>query len=151
MGAVAGRFFEAEFEAHHEVDPGAWVLLQRVEHRGGAGAVDGVVFENLVDLLLFVAGALDDYFGEAGEDDDVGGGDGSGETGGEGKRHGETVGEADDDVANGFGGFEVSFDVGIVGVRVGRVGRFLHGGSVVQPAYCWVSINRRPNHPDRKF
>ena len=91
------------------------------------------------------------YFGEAGEDDDVGGGDGSGETGGEGKRHGETAGEADDDVANGFGGFEVSFDVGIVGVRVGRVGRFLHGGSVVQPAYCWVSINRRPSHPDRKF
>ena len=55
--------------------------------------------------------------GQAGEDDDVGGGDGSGEAGGEGEGDGETVGEADDDVADGLGGLEVAFDVGIVGVR----------------------------------
>ena len=49
--------------------------------------------------------------GEAGEDDDVRGGDGSGESGGEGEGDGEAVGEADDDVADGFGGLEVAFDV----------------------------------------
>ncbi len=65
----------------------------------------------------------------------MGGGDGSREAGGESKRNGEAVGEADDDVADGFGGLEVSFDVGIVGVRVGRMGCILHGGSVVQAAH----------------
>ena len=166
MGAIGGGLFEAELEAHHEVDPGGGVLLERVENRGGAGAVDGVLLEDLVDLFFFVAGAFDDLalfaqafggvvlgvaaggeiaakahgdgagsdLGKAGEDDDVGGGDGSGESGGEGEGNGEAVGEADDDVANGLGGLEVSFDVGIVGV--GRVGYILHGGSVVQAAGC---------------
>jgi hypothetical protein len=162
MGAIGCGFFEAEFEAHHEVDPGGGVLFKGVEDGGGAGAVYGVLLEDLVDLFFFVAGALNDLalfaltfgdvvlgvaaggkvateahsdgaggdFGEAGEDDDVGGGDGSGEAGGEGEGDGEAVGEADDDVAYGFGGFEVSFDVGVVGVR--GASYIMHGGSVSQ-------------------
>ena len=47
----------------------------------------------------------------------MGGGDGSGEAGGESEGNGEPVGEADDDVADGFGGLEVSFNVGVVSVR----------------------------------
>ena len=149
MGAVGGGLFEAEFEAHHEVDPGGGILFERGEDGSGAGAVDGVLLEDLVDLFFFVVGAFDDLalfalalgdvvlgvaaggevaaeahgdgaggdLGEAGEDDDVRGGDGSGETGGEGEGDGEAVGEADDDVANGFGGLEVTFDVWVEGVR----------------------------------
>ncbi len=37
VGAVGGGFFEAEFEAHHEVDPGGGVLFERCED--GIGAV----------------------------------------------------------------------------------------------------------------
>ena len=56
----------------------------------------------------------------------MGGGDGSGEAGGEGEWDGEAVGEADDDVANGFGGLEVTFYVrGIRGTS-----NLVHGGSV---------------------
>ena len=74
--------------------------------------------------------------GEAGEDDDVGGGDGSGEAGGEGEGDGEPVGEADDDVADGFGGLEVTFDVGAwVWGEVG--GDLVHCGSVVQAWRLW--------------
>jgi hypothetical protein len=167
MGAVGGRLFEAELEAHHEVDPGGGVLLERGEDGGGRGAVDGILLEDLVDLLFFVAGAFDDLalfadalgdvvlgvatggevaaeahgdgaggdFGEASEDDDVGGGDGSGETGGEGEGDGETVGEADDDVADGLGGLEVTFDVGAVAVGGFAVCDLVHGGSVVQGAF----------------
>ncbi len=61
VGAVGGGFFEAEFEAHHEVDPGGGVLFQRLEDGRCAGAVDGVVLEDLVDLFFFVVGALDDF------------------------------------------------------------------------------------------
>ena len=117
-------------------------------------AIDGVLFEDLVDLFFFVASAFDDlalfadlfrrivfgvtlggeiaakahrdrarsYLRQAGEDNDVGGSDSSGESGGESKWNGEPIGEADDDVANGFSGLEVSFDVRIVGVRgVGHI------------------------------
>jgi hypothetical protein len=67
MGSVGGGFFEAELEAHHEIDPCGGVLFQRVQDRGGAGAVDGILLEYLVDLLLFVVGAFDDLalFAEA--------------------------------------------------------------------------------------
>ena len=149
MGAIGGGFFEAELEAHHEIDPRGRVLLERMENRRSAGAVDGVLFEDLVDLFFFVARAFDDlalfpdlfrrivfgvalggkiaakahrdracsYLSEAGEDNDVGGGDGSGEAGGKSEGNGKSVGEADDDVPNGLGGLEVSFDVRVVGVR----------------------------------
>src|ERR1700733_5634011 len=171
MGTAGGGFFEAEFEAHHEVDPSGGVLLERVEDWGGAGSIDGILLENLVDLFLFVVGAVDDLalfaealgdvvlgvatgcevaaethgdgaggdLGQAGEDDDVGGADGSGEAGGEGEGNGEAVGEADDDVADGLGGLEVGFDVGVVGVgRQGlTVGELVHGGSVVQ---AWLIV-----------
>ncbi len=163
VGAVGGRLFEAEFEAHHEVDPGGGVLLEGGEDGGGGGAVDGVLLEDLVDLFLFVVGAFDDFtlfavafgdvvlgvsaggevaaethgdgaggdLGEAGEDDDVGGGDGSGEAGGEGEGDGETVGEADDDVADGCGGLEVTFYVwSLSALRC--LGDLVHGGSVVR-------------------
>ena len=60
VGAVGGGFFEAEFEAHHEVDPGGGVALERGEDGGGALAVDGVLLEDLVDLFFFVVGAFDD-------------------------------------------------------------------------------------------
>ena len=38
----------------------AGVLLERVEDGCGAGAVDGVLLEDLVDLFFFVVGAFDD-------------------------------------------------------------------------------------------
>ena len=47
------------------------------------------------------------------------------------------------DIANDLGGFEVTFDVGAVGV--GRVGYLMHLGSVVQ-ALC-----RRKKHPTGRF
>ncbi len=60
MGAVGGGLFEAQLEAHHEVDPGGGVLLEGCEDGRGAGAIDAVLLEDLVDLFLFVMGALDD-------------------------------------------------------------------------------------------
>ena len=60
----------------------------------------------------------------------MGGRDGAGESRGERKRDSESVGETDDDVANGFRGFEVAFDVGAMSVR--RVSYVMHFGSVVQ-------------------
>jgi len=60
VGAITGGLFEAQFEPHHEVDPGVGILFERMQHGGGAGAVDGVLFEDLVDLFLFVVCALDD-------------------------------------------------------------------------------------------
>ena len=57
-------------------------------------------------------------FGESGDDDDVGSGY-TGEAGGEGKRDGEAVGEADDNVPDGFGGFEVGLVVAVVGAGAG--------------------------------
>jgi len=57
VGSVVGGLFEAELEAHHEIDPGGGVLFQRVEDWRCAGPVDGVVFEYLVDLFFFVVGA----------------------------------------------------------------------------------------------
>ncbi len=67
VGLVSGGFFEAEFEAHHEVDPGGGVLFERGEDGFGAEAGDVVGLEDLVDLLFFVAGAFDDLalFAEA--------------------------------------------------------------------------------------
>jgi hypothetical protein len=59
-GAASRRFFEAQLEAHHEVDPGGGVLLESCDDGGGTGAVDCVVAEDLVDLFFFVVGALDD-------------------------------------------------------------------------------------------
>ena len=144
---MACGLFKAELKAHHEVDPGGRVLFERIENGCGAGAVDRVLFEDLVDLFFFVAGALDDLalfalsfghvvFGiaargeiaaeahgdrarsdlcKAGEDNDVRRGDGSGEAGGKSEGDSESIGEADDDVANGFSGLEVSFDVRLSG------------------------------------
>ena len=61
MGAVGGRLFEAEFEAHHEIDPCGGILLESVEGGGGGGTIDGVLLEYLVDLFLLVVGAFDDF------------------------------------------------------------------------------------------
>ena len=61
VGAVGGGLFEAELEAHHEVDPGGGVLFECGEDGSGGGAVDGVLLEDFVDLFFFVVGALDDF------------------------------------------------------------------------------------------
>ena len=60
MGAVGGGFFKAEFEAHHEVDPGGGVLLEGIEDGCGSGTINVVLLEDLIDLFFFVAGAFDD-------------------------------------------------------------------------------------------
>ena len=54
--------------------------------------------------------------GKPGEDDEVGRAYGSGKAGGEGEWDGQAVGEADDEVADGLGGFEMGLGVGIGGV-----------------------------------
>lgn len=59
-GAIGGWLFEAEFESHHEVDPGGGVLLECGEDGRSAGAIDGVLLENHVDFFFFVVGSLDD-------------------------------------------------------------------------------------------
>ena len=70
-GGAAGlggcRLFEAELKAHHEVDPGVGVGLEREEDGFGAGAGDVVLLEDLVDFFLLVAGAFEDFafFAEA--------------------------------------------------------------------------------------
>ncbi len=153
----AGGLFEAQFEAHHEVDPGCRVLFECIQDRSRASTIDLVLLEDLVDLFFFVMGTLDDLaffadlfggvmfgvppcgeiaaeahgdgscsnLGKTGEDDDLRRGNSSGEACSERKRNGETVGESNDDVTNGVGGFEVSFDVGLVGMR--SVGYIMHG------------------------
>jgi hypothetical protein len=163
VGAVGGRLFEAKLEAHHEVDPRGVVLLECGEDGSGTGAVYGVLLEDGVDLLFFVAGAFDDLalfsltlgdvvlrvaagsevaaethgnragsdLSQAGQHHDAGGRYGSGEAGSEGEGNGEAVREADDDVADGGGGFEVALYVG----AVMRVGDFVHGGSVVPDGF----------------
>jgi hypothetical protein len=60
VGSVGGRLFKAKLEAHHEVDPSSVILLEGSQDRSGAGPVDGVLLEDGVDLLFFVAGAFDD-------------------------------------------------------------------------------------------
>lgn len=60
VGLVFGGFFEAEFEAHHEVDPGFGILFEGGEDGFGVGAGDVVLVEDLEDLLFLVVGALDD-------------------------------------------------------------------------------------------
>jgi hypothetical protein len=63
----------------------------------------------------------------------VGAGDGSGEAGGEGEGDGKPVGEADDDVAHGLGGLEMTLDVGLaLGGHADFVGEVMHCGSVSQ-------------------
>jgi len=60
MRTVGCGLFEAQLEAHHEVDPRSGVLLECREYRFCADATDRVLFEDLVDLFFLVAGSLDD-------------------------------------------------------------------------------------------
>ena len=66
-GATGGGLFQAQLEAHHEIDVGGVVLLQGGEHRRGGLAGDGILVEDLVDLLGLVVGAGDDFLLLAGE------------------------------------------------------------------------------------
>ena len=59
--AASLRLFQAEFKAHHEVDPGLRIALQRSQHRRGLVALDAVGVEDLVDLLFFIPAALHDF------------------------------------------------------------------------------------------
>jgi hypothetical protein len=111
MGSVGGWLFEAKLEAHHEVDPGGGVLLERGENGSGGGAVDRVLLEDRVDLFFFVVGALDDLalFADALGDVVLGvttGGKVAAEAHGDGA--GGDFGEAgeDDDVGGGDGSGE---------------------------------------------
>jgi hypothetical protein len=83
-------------------------LFERAEDGCGAGAIYGVLLEDLVDLLFFIAGALDDLalFAEA-LGDVVFGVSASGEVASEAHRDGACgdLGEAgeDDDAGGGYG------------------------------------------------
>ena len=157
--AAGGGFFEAEFEAHHEIDPGGGILFEGVENGGGAGAVDLILLEDGVDLFLFVVGAVDDFalFALALGDVVLGvsaGGEVAAEAHGDGA--GGDLGEAgeDDDVRGGDGSGETSGEGKGDGEAVGETdddvahgfgglevafyvrgmwggGNLMHGGSVV--------------------
>ena len=77
-------------------------------------------------------------FGQAGYDDDVGRWRRPESPAARAKGTVSPSDEADDDVADGFAGFEVVFDVGI---RV-LMGKVMHGGSVLQ-ARCEEAVGRR--------
>ena len=67
MGLVGRGFFEAEFEAHHEVDPGGRIGFEGGEDGLCAQAGNVVLLKDLVDLFFLVPGAIDDLalFAEA--------------------------------------------------------------------------------------
>jgi hypothetical protein len=60
-GAAGGGGFEAELEAHHEVDVGLGVGLERAEDGGGGFVIDAVLLEDFIDFSGLVFGAGDDF------------------------------------------------------------------------------------------
>ncbi len=165
VGAAGGGLFQAEFEAHHEVDVGGMVLLQRGEDGRGGFAGDGICVEDLIDLLGFVIRAMDDFVLLAAQLGGVvlgvaPGGEVATETHGDGA--GGDLGQAGDydDVRAGDGAGETGGqsegdgeaigepddDVahGLAGLKVpldvglglGIAGDVMHGGSVSQLTRC---------------
>ena len=153
--------FEAEFEAHHEVDPGGGVLFESGEYGSSGDAVDGVLLKDVVDFFFFVVRAINDlsFFALTFRDVVLGiatGGEIAAEAHGDGA--GGDLGEAgyDDDASGGYSGEaggegegngeavrESDDDVadslaGLevtfdVGIRV-LMRKVMHGGSVLQLA-----------------
>ncbi len=60
-------FFQAKFEAHHEIHPGGRVAFEGIEDGSAFVAGDAVVGKDFVDFFFFVLGAFDDFafFAEA--------------------------------------------------------------------------------------
>ena len=149
MGAGGGGFFEAEFEAHHEVDPGGGVLFEGVEDRCGGCAVDRVLLEDFVDLFFFIMGALDYFALFALTLGDVvlgvsSGGEVSAETHGDGA--GGDLGEAgeDDNVRGGDSSGETGGESERDGESVGESDDYVaDGGGGLEVAFdvrVWISL-----------
>lgn len=138
-GAAGGGLFEAELEAHHEVDVCLGIGLEGAKDGGGGVVVDAVLLEDLIDFCGLVGGAGDDFeFFAAALGGEVLGVSAGGEVAakahgdGAGGDFGETCG--DDEVRGGDGSGETGGEGEGDGEAVGQadddVADYLGGGEV---------------------